>query len=334
MSEKILFVNRGDLFTLKFTPILASKAEKGVLEAYLLKETDVLYFAIMPPTGTFEDALLLQAYTATDMNPDNSFTIKIDRKNTCLLPAGIYYYTIKLATGVTDPAAAVFDENTDMTTILGRTKLIVSDGSLKATSGKFMTGMVPTEDETPEQQPDPTPDVLFETYEEAELYAKTAANGKLVSVRDDKDPDNIRVYIAVDGLLNFVASTKNPGSGSSGGGNSGTTPSESVNYWLLITPVELSPEDFKYAEALKLVYTKVNGEDVTATEISLSGNSFTTTDQDGYIYFISKKSGLFFTCGGFNAGIVQQPGTIPDTDLILYKSNQIQLADNLRITVS
>lgn len=329
MSEKILFVNRGDLFTLKFTPILASKVEKGVLEAYLLKETDVIYFAIMPPTGTFEDALVLQAYTVADMNPDNSFTIKIDRKSTCLLPAGIYYYTIKLATGVTDPAAAVFDENTDMTTILGRTKLIVSDGSLKATSGKFMTGMVPTEDETPEQQPDPTPDVLFETYEEAELYAKTAANGKLVSVRDDKDPDNIRVYIVVDGLLNFVASTKNPGSGGSG---TGSTPSITYKYWVLRTTQILTVEDFKYRDGN--VYAIINGSEQGALSIQPVGGKYFTTSGTGYVYFITEHAGLQFTCGGFDANIKQQPGIITNTNLVVYKSKQIQTVNDLQIFIN
>ena len=337
MSEKILFINRGDSFTLKFTPILANRAEKGILEAYSLRETDVLYFAIMPPTGTFEDALVLQAYTYADVESDNSFTIKIDRKSTCLLPAGIYYYTIKLATGVTDPAVAAFDINTDMTTILGRTKLIVSDGSLKATSGKFMTGMVPADDEVPDtpdvpEEPVDTPDVLFETYAEAELYAKTATSGKLVSVRDEKDHENIKVYVVVDGSLVFVASSKNPGSGS-GSGSGSSTPSVSYKYWVLRTAQVLAVENFVYNYDAKTIEASAGDETISATSVSLAGGKQFTTSGTGYVYFITERTGLQFTCGGFDAGFERLTGTIPDTNLVVYKSKQIQKVNDLQISI-
>ena len=335
MSEKILFMNRGDLFTLKFTPLLANKLEKGVLEVYSLRETDVLYFAIMPPTGTFKDALVLQAYTSADADSDNSFTIKIDRKSTYLLPAGIYYYTIKLAIGVTDPAAAVFDKDTDMTTILGRTKLIVSDGSMRATANKFITGKVPTEDEVPDtpdvpEEPGATPDVLFETYAEAELYARNAANGKLVSVRDEKDHENIKVYVVVDGSLVFVASSKNPGSGS---GSGSSTPSVSYKYWVLRTTQVLAVENFVYNYDAKTIEASAGDETISATSVSLTGGKRFTTSGTGYVYFITERTGLQFTCGGFDAGIEQLLGTITDTNLVVYKSRQIQTASNLQISI-
>lgn len=335
MSEKILFMNRGDLFTLKFTPLLANKSEKGVLETYSLRETDVLYFAIMPPTGTFEDALVLQAYTHADADSDNSFTIMVNRRDTYLLRAGIYYYTVKLATGVRDPQAAAFDENIDMTTILGRAKLIVSDGSMKATANKFITGKVPTEDEVPDtpdapEEPEATPDVLFETYAEAELYARNAPDGKFVSVLDETDPENILVYVVLDGVLSLIASSKNPGGGSGSGGGS-TGPVITVGPWVYRSSEELTPEDFEY-NAITGVVCRTNPKEALAVS-ALENNTFTTSGV-GYVYFITDNPDLFFTCGGFSAGMIVQRGTVTNSGLVLYKSNQIQNVDNLKITIS
>lgn len=67
------------------------------LRRYELREGDILYFALMEPNHSFEDAILKKTFTANDPKTESGDTlIEIKPTDTENLLTGLYYYTVKL----------------------------------------------------------------------------------------------------------------------------------------------------------------------------------------------------------------------------------------------
>lgn len=96
MAKDILKVNRGDTFS--FTVLVEDLSSKN--EFYTLKNTDILYFALMPPHGKFEEAEqnggIIRYFLAEDQNEFGTFDIKLNSADTRDLFLGVYYYSLKL----------------------------------------------------------------------------------------------------------------------------------------------------------------------------------------------------------------------------------------------
>jgi len=91
----IITLNRGDTFTLEYTPDLG----RGVHHNYYdLKEGDHLYLAILEPGQKWENALLKRVYTIDHLKDPHSNIILIHfyTEDTEYLVPGNYYYEIKL----------------------------------------------------------------------------------------------------------------------------------------------------------------------------------------------------------------------------------------------
>lgn len=124
MSTKIIKINRGDSFSFDVRIPLKEDLTKN----YKLKDTDVLYFALLYPHQPFEDAILIKGYTAEDQDvKTNEISIALTPNDTRSLTPGIYYYTVKLQCGGTIETVSDNDEPKEVRTIIERTKFIINE---------------------------------------------------------------------------------------------------------------------------------------------------------------------------------------------------------------
>lgn len=122
MSKNIIVLNKGDTKDLLIR--IPDKLDPAI--NYILTPNDVVYFAILYPQQEFEDAIILRGYTVEDLTKEGLVKIRIFTEDTIHLPAGIYYYTIKLQTGDTHPVIGDCDDPEELRTIIPRTKLILN----------------------------------------------------------------------------------------------------------------------------------------------------------------------------------------------------------------
>ena len=115
MSTKIIKINRGDSF------------EFIIDLSYTLEATDAVYFSLMLPHQSFEEALLIMGYTVEDLDEEGNLKIQLTPNDTRCLQPGVYYYTVKLQRGGTLGIINDLDDSTEVRTIIERTKFIVNE---------------------------------------------------------------------------------------------------------------------------------------------------------------------------------------------------------------
>jgi hypothetical protein len=92
----IINLMRGDSFT---TPIHINIGSKLSPRYYKLGQLDRLYFALMEPNQSFEDAVVKKVFDFTSpQDKDGNTLLTIKPKDTEKLSVGQYYYMIKLRT--------------------------------------------------------------------------------------------------------------------------------------------------------------------------------------------------------------------------------------------
>ena len=126
MSTRIIKINRGD--SLEFPISIPDK--KDVSKNYKLKATDALYFALLYPNQSFEDAIILKGYSGSDPEVDSAtgeINIKLTHSDTKRLYPGVYYYTAKLHIGGSLEDLGASREPDEVRTIIERTKFIVNE---------------------------------------------------------------------------------------------------------------------------------------------------------------------------------------------------------------
>jgi hypothetical protein len=130
MANGILKINRGDYFSFNIS-IEDDTQPTGIYE---LQPNDILYFALLAPHKSFEDAIILRGYTYNDAikactaaGPIHIFNIELTRKDTIDLSPGVYYYTFKLQKNAKSALLGLEDPNADLTTIVERTKFIINE---------------------------------------------------------------------------------------------------------------------------------------------------------------------------------------------------------------
>lgn len=95
-SNGIITLMRGDTFQF---PVKINIGTLTSPKYKKLDENDVLYFGLMEPGKSFEDAVLKKRIDqSNDTDSDGYPIITIDHKDTSNLLVGKYYYTIKLRT--------------------------------------------------------------------------------------------------------------------------------------------------------------------------------------------------------------------------------------------
>ena len=118
-TNGIIHLMRGDTYA---QPIIINIGNKLNPEYYSLQENDVLYFGLMQPNKTFEEAIIRKRYTHEDEKDINGNTIlKLYPEDTLHLLVGKYYYMIKLKRQGSD-------EKDIVTTIVPPTQFFLDGG--------------------------------------------------------------------------------------------------------------------------------------------------------------------------------------------------------------
>jgi hypothetical protein len=95
-TNGIIYLFRGDSYT---NPIIINVGTNLSPINYQLKQGDSLYFGLMEPNQSFEEAVLKKKYTyLNDTDSKGNTLLKIEPKDTLNLKVGKYYYMIKLRT--------------------------------------------------------------------------------------------------------------------------------------------------------------------------------------------------------------------------------------------
>jgi hypothetical protein len=90
-NNNIIVMHRGDTYDFDLV-IDDIDSPDGI---YRLKGNDVVYFGIMDPHQSFEDALVKKRFTAEDIYPNGVLNIVIAPEDTLDLLPGTYYYSVK-----------------------------------------------------------------------------------------------------------------------------------------------------------------------------------------------------------------------------------------------
>lgn len=86
-------ITRGDTIQFPFVPATGNSVSYLI---YPMQERDEMYFGVMEPNSSFEDALIRKKYTYAHQNSNGSIIVDIDSSDTEYLLPGMYYYQIKM----------------------------------------------------------------------------------------------------------------------------------------------------------------------------------------------------------------------------------------------
>lgn len=115
MSTRIIKINRGDSF--EFT-----------IDAPELSANDGVYFAIVYPNRSIEEAVLIKGvYTQAEQAEEGKIKVKLTPNDTRHIAVGVYYYTVKLQKGGSLADLGTSKEPDEVITLVERTKFIVND---------------------------------------------------------------------------------------------------------------------------------------------------------------------------------------------------------------
>ena len=127
-QNNIIVVTRGDSLEFKLAPITLGEYLK-----YELQGDDTLYFGLMDPGQSFEDALVRKVYTAEDFATIEDFVLELDPEDTLDLIPGKYFYALKLQLDHTEfrPTSDGYNyesvEVNKVITLVNKTKFIIND---------------------------------------------------------------------------------------------------------------------------------------------------------------------------------------------------------------
>lgn len=97
IDNGIITLNRGDTL---YTPIEINSNTVVNPVQYTLQDNDTLYFALMEPNQSFENALIKKVYNSSSETDDKgNVLLKLETSDTECLHTGKYYYTVKLKHG-------------------------------------------------------------------------------------------------------------------------------------------------------------------------------------------------------------------------------------------
>lgn len=94
----IITISRGDSFT---APLFINQGSDVAPVRYRLTSSDRVVFYLMYPNCSFERSILTKEYTDVDQNEFGDVLVEFIPSDTQRLPAGKYYYEVRLYLGET-----------------------------------------------------------------------------------------------------------------------------------------------------------------------------------------------------------------------------------------
>jgi hypothetical protein len=126
IKNNMIVLNRGDTYEFDLT-ISDDTSTDG---RYHIRGDDTIYFGIMHPHQSFEDALVKKRFTVDDADQNGNLIIVIKAEDTLDLLPGTYYYSVKihLQHDNINPETNEIDGYVDkVRTVINKTKLFLND---------------------------------------------------------------------------------------------------------------------------------------------------------------------------------------------------------------
>lgn len=124
--NSVIVMNRGD--SLEFKP---HEIAFGDYTNYELQGDDTLYFGLMDPGQSFEDALVRKVFTTEDISSLADFVLELEPEDTLDLLPGKYFYAIKLHLDHVEYSSSTQGYTTTevdkVITLINKTKFIIND---------------------------------------------------------------------------------------------------------------------------------------------------------------------------------------------------------------
>lgn len=124
--NNIIMFNRGDTYEFDLT----IDDDTSVDGRYHIQGDDTIYFGIMDPHQSFEDALVKKKFTVEDADKNGNLTIVIEPEDTIDLLPGTYYYSVKIHMqheNIHPETQEVLGYVDKVHTVINKTKLFLND---------------------------------------------------------------------------------------------------------------------------------------------------------------------------------------------------------------
>ena len=116
-KNNVVSITKGDYSVIPVELVISTYPEHYSLN---LEESDRVYFGLMAPNKSFDEAILKKEFTLHDVTPDGYINIKILPDDTLNLEPGVYYYSVKAL-------YALGDNDVRISTLVDKTKFIIND---------------------------------------------------------------------------------------------------------------------------------------------------------------------------------------------------------------
>ena len=116
-KNNVVSITKGDYSVIPVELVISTYPEYYTLK---LEENDRVYFGIMAPNKSFDEAILKKEFTLHDVTPDGYINIKILPDDTLNLEPGVYYYSVKAL-------YKLGDNDVRISTLVDKTKFIIND---------------------------------------------------------------------------------------------------------------------------------------------------------------------------------------------------------------
>ena len=116
-KNNVVSITKGDYSVIPVELVISTYPEYYTLK---LEESDRVYFGLMAPNKSFDEAIIKKEFTVADVTPDGYINVKILPEDTLNLEPGVYYYSVKAL-------YKLGDNDVRISTLVDKTKFIIND---------------------------------------------------------------------------------------------------------------------------------------------------------------------------------------------------------------
>ena len=125
-KNNMIVLNRGDTYEFDLT----IDDDTSVDGRYHIQGDDTIYFGIMDPHQSFEEALVKKRFTTDDADSNGNLSIVIEPEDTLDLLPGLYYYSVKIHLqheNIHPETGEILGFVDKVHTVINKTKLFLND---------------------------------------------------------------------------------------------------------------------------------------------------------------------------------------------------------------
>lgn len=115
--NNVLAIPKGDITVIPVEVVFTQFPENYKI---ILDQNDKLFFGIMEPNHSFDEAIIKKEYQVDSITPDGYLNILIRPEDTACIDPGTYYWSVKVL-------YTLSEGDTRITTLVDRSKMIITD---------------------------------------------------------------------------------------------------------------------------------------------------------------------------------------------------------------